>query len=249
MNAREHITKTVIRAITGPLGRRLLIAIPFLIVIAVFARQTAKAGADEGSAMGRLLLAVAAFAVYLGIWVGPVLGDFLGRGFGRLFFPSEEFDAPLPMYSIPASRRTKGMFEEAIAGYEEIAAKYPKETRPYELMIEIAILDLRDIDRAKAIMYHAFAAFPDPGIRQNFQRFFDANITRMDIKPGWLREHEERVMTPPDLSGQGPVHEPDGVTRSRFHSGGDGGHGSLDRAPFDDTRKKVQYKKKADGQG
>lgn len=247
MSLKERTLWTA-KGIAGLVGKRILIAMPFLIVVAVFARAVTNADSGEGmlsagSATFGLVLAVAAFGIYLGICVGPIIGDFVGRAFGRIIYPSDEFDGPVPMYSIPASRRSKGEFEEAIRGYEEIAAKYPKETLPYERIMEIAIVDLHDGERARSILHRAFALFPAQETRQNFQRFFDANITRLDDKPQWLQDHEQRTIVPPDLSQAATVFEPDGVTQPRFHAGGEGRHGAIDGKTYEEKRRKIAYKK------
>jgi hypothetical protein len=241
-------TLSTARTLAALVGKRILIAIPFLIVVAVFAKAVRNADSGEGflsagSATFGLVIAVTAFGIYLGFSIGPLIGDFVGSVFGRMFYPSEEFDEPVPMYSIPASRRSKGDLEGALRGYEEIAAKYPNETLPYEQMMEIAIVDLHDGERARSILHRAFSLFPDPEMRQNFQRFFDANITRLQDKPQWLKEQEERTITPPDLSNAPRVFEPDSATQARFHAGGEGRHGAVEDKAYEEKRRKIAYKK------
>lgn len=80
----------------------------------------------------------------------PIAG-LLAERTGSLFWPNRRFDRPIPMYSIPQSKRKQGHFEEAIADYEGIAEEYPDETQPYVEMIDICIVDLKDPNRAYVI--------------------------------------------------------------------------------------------------
>ena len=67
------------------------------------------------------------------------------------FTYSEKFDRAPPMYSIPQGLRKNRRYEEAMAAYEEIAEAYPDELKPWLEMIDIALFDLKDADRAEII--------------------------------------------------------------------------------------------------
>jgi tetratricopeptide (TPR) repeat protein len=93
---------------------------------------------------------------------------------GSLYFPGARFDRPQPMYGIPASKRQRGLYAEAIAEYERLAAEYPDEVKPYQEMIDIALLDLRDPDRALAIFQQGLAALPTQEDKESLARYFSA---------------------------------------------------------------------------
>ena len=106
--------------------------------------------------------------------LAPTLSALAAEATGSLFFPEERFDRPQPIYGIPAARRQQGLFEEAIAEYEKLVANYPEEIRPHEAMIDIALLDLRDPDRALAFFQRGVAALSDPESKEALARYYAA---------------------------------------------------------------------------
>jgi hypothetical protein len=84
------------------------------------------------------------------IIASPIAG-LLAAPAGELFYSGERRTRPLPMYSIPESKRAGGNYEEAIVGFEQIAADYPDELKPWTEMIDIAVVDLQDAERAREI--------------------------------------------------------------------------------------------------
>jgi outer membrane protein assembly factor BamD (BamD/ComL family) len=69
---------------------------------------------------------------------------------GSLFFPRRATE-PQPGYSRAVAQRKRGQFNQAIAEYESIATQFPTEVRAFVAMIEIAIVDLHDAERARQI--------------------------------------------------------------------------------------------------
>jgi len=53
------------------------------------------------------------------------------------------------VYGIPRAKRANGLYEEAIADLEKIALEYPEELQPYVEIIDIAIVNLKDPERAR----------------------------------------------------------------------------------------------------
>jgi len=92
------------------------------------------------------------------IIVARPLAQFVCYKVGTLFFSDARFDRPQPIYSIPEARRREGRYEEAIDGFERIAAEDPQQARAYAAMIDIAIVDLKDVERAEAILREGLSA-------------------------------------------------------------------------------------------
>jgi hypothetical protein len=190
-----------------------------------------------GSAFGFM---VALPFIGLGAFVvAPAITSILAQPFSSLFYPSERFDGPQPMYGIPQGLRAKGFYEDAMAGYEQIAMKYPDEVKPYIEMVNIAIMDLRDVERARSIVGRGLVLLDDETARKILKESYDAVVTRLEVKPEWLRDLEDRSIAPEKIERIAPVPEPDGLTGRRYHSGGyvqDGKDG------FVDDRKKIGRK-------
>ncbi len=133
---------------------------------------------DVGSMLlGFLFFLVAATAI-----AGPV-ARLLAEPTGGLLWPRRYYDKPQPIYSIPQSKRIKGEPEEAIAGFAKIAAEHPDEIRPYLEMIDIALTDLRDPDRANAIYQHGISALKKPEARDHLARVYADTRERMAPAP------------------------------------------------------------------
>ena len=127
--------------------------------------------------LGYLLFLVAAILVS-----GP-LARWLAEPAGSLLWPRRYYDKPQPMYGIPQSRRAKGQLEEAIAEYEKIAAEHPDEVRPYLEMIDVAIHDLRDADRANSIFQNGLARLKNADDKDRLAQAYAEIRTRLDVKP------------------------------------------------------------------
>ena len=87
------------------------------------------------------------------LWAFPT-ASLIGEQGGRIFFPVEKLRGPQPMYGVAESKIANGMYEEAMAEYERIAAQYPTETKPYLEMLAVAIDHLEDPEWANAIYQH-----------------------------------------------------------------------------------------------
>jgi tetratricopeptide (TPR) repeat protein len=114
------------------------------------------------------------FAMGFGILAAIIIAPTIARGFvGWLydrFSYSEKYDRPAPMYSIPQGLRKNRRFEEAIEAYEQIAEDYPDELKPYLEMMDIALGELKDPDRAELIYQQGLLNFTDPNHRERLAR-------------------------------------------------------------------------------
>ena len=102
---------------------------------------------------------------------------------GNLFWPSAQYDRPQPAYSIPQSKRARGLYEETIAGFEKIAEEYPGEIQPYVEMIEIAIVNLHDPERAKAIFHRGIDVLKKDEDRETLARMYGVIRTLLNSRP------------------------------------------------------------------
>ena len=184
-------------------------------------------------------LAALPFIIVGAIVVARPITAILAQPFSSLFYPLERFDGAQPIYGIPQSKRAKGLYEEAIAGYEKIAMKYPEEVKPYVEMLNIALMDLRDVERAKSILGRGLVLLDDESSRKILKDSYDAVVTRLREKPEWLMEQERRGIVPEKINRTLPVEEPDGLAKKRYHSGG---YVQAREDDFDDDRYKIDRK-------
>lgn len=117
------------------------------------------------------------------VFLGPALARLFAEPAGNLFWPRRTFDRPQPIYSIPQSKRLKQQPEEALAGFARIAAEYPHELRPWLEMIDIALTDLHDPDRANAIFRDGIARLKKPADKDQLARVYAATRERQDPPP------------------------------------------------------------------
>lgn len=156
------------RALLLRLAWRALVAAPFFYLCA----------------SGRASVLSPVFGVVGAIIVALPLARLIAEPAGRLFWPEERFDRPQPMYGIPESLRAKGRYEEALAGFEQIAADYPGEVKPHVAMIDIAIVDLKDADRAQAIFQRGVEGLKKQEDKETLARMYSAIRTRLPAGGG-----------------------------------------------------------------
>jgi len=124
------------------------------------------------------------FFLLAAIILAPLVAGLLSAPFGNLFWPRRTYDRPQPIYSIPRARRLKGLPEEALLDYEQIAAEHPSEVLPWIEMIDIAISDLHDFDRANQLYRRGIAALHDPDGRDQLAQAYAALRDRTPPAPG-----------------------------------------------------------------
>ncbi len=105
----------------------------------------------------------------------------LAEPVGSLFYPGKRLSRPVPMYSIPQSKRKSGLYEEAMSGFEQIAADYPTEVQPYIEMIDIAVMDLKDPDRANEIYRRGVSVLKKQQDRESLATMYSAIRSRLDV--------------------------------------------------------------------
>lgn len=110
------------------------------------------------------------------------LAELFAEPTGNLFWPSDRYDRPQPAYSIPQSKRARGLYEEAMAGFEQIAAEYPQETQAYVEMLDVAIVDLHDPQRAQAIFHRGISVLEKEDDRETLARMYRAIRTRLNSR-------------------------------------------------------------------
>ena len=167
------------------LGKWLLITAPFFGGGFVVLHKGHEAG-HMVAGFGFGLLGVALLltgAVLLALPLARVFAE----PFGAIFWQSERFDRPQPMYSIPEARRQEGRFEEALEGFQAIADEHPDEVRPWSAMLEIAVVQLDDKDRATAIFQRGMEALAKETAKEHLAREYHRTIHRKPA-PGRSRK-------------------------------------------------------------
>jgi hypothetical protein len=104
-------------------------------------------------------------------------------------------------------------------------------------------MNLHDKERAKSFLDKGLAALKKDQDKEVLKKVYADTVTRLEPEPAWLTTEKQQILTPPDLSGQAPVDEPDGLTKRRFHAGGVGTYVNPNESKFLDFRKKIAYKK------
>lgn len=116
--------------------------------------------------------------------IAPPIARLIAEPSGSLFYPVRRFDRPQPVYSIPQSKRAKGLYEEAILGFEKIAREYPDEVKPYIEMVDIAVVNLRDPERANAIYQRGVSLLKKEEDKEVLARMYGAIRTRLNARAG-----------------------------------------------------------------
>ncbi len=129
--------------------------------------------------------ALVGFSLFLAasIVLAIPIATMIASAFDRFLWSKSYFDKPQPMYSIPQSHRVKGLPEEALAEYEKILSQFPEEFRPHLDMIEIALLDLRDPARARALYLRALDHAKTPADKAALETIYSETLTRLTPKP------------------------------------------------------------------
>jgi len=155
---------------------------------------------------------------------GAICADAAGGGFARLlcslFFAGILAVVIGPPLCELLAEPIRSQYEEAIAGYKQLAVDYPEEIQPYLALIEIAAIDLKDPERARGFYRRGMTLFTDPGRRDVLSRHFEAQLSRLTGKPDWLKEQDARSLEVQKKTDSAPVDEPDGLAHRRFHPGG-----------------------------
>lgn len=123
---------------------------------------------------------VAPFLILLAaVLVATPIAQLLGGGTGSLFFPNRHFDRPQPMYGIPQARRAEGHYDEAMRELERIGTEYPGEVQAWIDMIDIAVVNLNDAQRAEAIYVQGMNVLKRTEQRESLTTMYHAIRSRL----------------------------------------------------------------------
>lgn len=145
--------------------------------------------AGSWDALLPILGAMLCFIVGACILAFPIAHAF-SEPWGALYFSTRMPDGKTPMYGIPQSKRKKGEYEGAMAAYEAILAEYPTELRAYVEMMDLAVMDLRDVSRAERIYDRGLLAIQNEDDRRALSAMYQAISSRLA-----LPRHETRRIT------------------------------------------------------
>ena len=151
--------------ILGSLLVRLLIASPFFAI----------------GLTGAAFIASPFFTLTGAIIIAFPLARLFAEPLGSLFFPNKHYDRPQPIYSIPLARKQEGRYEEALAGFLQIAYAWPEQVQAWIEMVDVAITGLNDGPRAEKIFQQGMAALRDDAARQRLAEMYVA--IKSQLKP------------------------------------------------------------------
>ena len=143
-----------------------------------------------GDVLG-LLVAVGVLTIG-GRLLAPTIAGWVAEPAGHLFYPGHKLKKPAPAFSVPRARRAFGKFDEAIDELRKIGQEHPEELEAWVEMIDIALVDLNDPDRALALYHEGQAAQTSPEKRETLGRTFQAMMARYKQR----REREARDASP-----------------------------------------------------
>lgn len=174
---------------------RVLLATPFLVIFFTV----------SASLLSPFFLVIAAL-----ILARPVCELIVDSASG-LFTSSARFDRPQPVYSIPQARRAEGKFEEAMTGFEALISKHPEEVHAYVEMIEIAVKDLHDTERARDIYERGQSALKDASKKAALATLYRGITAPSSDRPRTLLQSRGH---PPWSSAQTASHQTSSQTAS-----------------------------------
>lgn len=162
---------------------RLLVAVPIFI----------------GGLMVGGLIALSAVLLGAIIVAGPIAHLF-GEPLGNILYPARHSSRKAPMYGVPESRRARGLYEEAMVEYRKIMDEHPGEVKPYIGMIDTAVVNLKDPERASIIYNRGMASLQNENDRNALTNMYLGICSRISDKPEWLRKERERVLSLANVS-------------------------------------------------
>ena len=160
--------KTILASLRRRISIRLLVAL--ILLAASFRLMALAAEINDGFGSFPAVLLSMALLVLAVIILAPSIARGLVDKVADIFMYSEKFDRAPPMYGRPAALRKSREYEEAMAAYEEIAEEYPDEIKPYLEMIDMAMRDLNDPERAELIYQQGLLKFQNEEDRKRLAR-------------------------------------------------------------------------------
>lgn len=131
---------------------------------------------------GGAIVALIGMAFFLAgcVAIAPSIAGYFGEKFGGLFNPSEH-GKPTPIYSIPESKYKREQFAEALVEFEKLSQQFPEEFRPYQAMLEITLIHLKDRARADAIYQRGMRSLKQAEQRELLTKTYRAILSRERI--------------------------------------------------------------------
>lgn len=158
-----------------------LLAAGFLVPAFFLLRRSLSADLFEALGYGFLGVGLlVAGSIPLAVMISRRTGQRLGSA---IFFPADENDRPPPVYGVAETRRANGDHEEAMRLLDDIADEHPQAVRTYVLMIDIAVMNLRDAARAEAACRRGLTALRSEDDRATLLRMYEAIRSRLDVPP------------------------------------------------------------------
>lgn len=158
---------------------RLLVVCPLLAGIAFFVNMyrqntTADPFTAIASAFGAGLLTF----ITLSLLASPV-AEALGTVFSWLLFSTSSVNTPKPQYGHAEVLEKQDAYEEAIEEYRTVARLFRRDAKPYLEMIRIAVVRLRDPDRAQALYREGMQKLRGRAARQTLVRMYPAILSEV----------------------------------------------------------------------
>ncbi len=158
------------------IGTRLLLASPFFIL---GWHLTATARGQLFLSL-QILLGMICF-VAAAVIVGPAIAGLIALPSARVYESSGASRRPASraVYGVAEIRRNQGRPDEAMAEYEKISERFPREVEPYAGMIEITALDFGDRDRALSVFRKGLAALQKEEDRERLRAVYRESLDGM----------------------------------------------------------------------
>lgn len=168
------------RDIFSSLARRAALALALL----VFGAFVIKKGLGFGSFLAApfLLFGMAMFVV-VAILMGMPLARLVAEFIGNIFYWSEHYDKPQPVYGIPEAKRLKGLFQEAFDCLQELLQEHPQEIKAYVEMIDIAIVDMKNPDLASKIYHRGMDVLKKESARNTLAKYYKEKRQQQSFGP------------------------------------------------------------------
>jgi len=159
---------------------RTLFAVIFLAIGIITFIKAARTEGLGGLGIGLIGMG---FSLTGAVLIAPVIISLFVEYVGNLFFPTEYFDRPQPMYSVPEAKRKGGLCKEAFEGFLQIAREHQQEIKPYAEMIDIAVVDLKDKKLADEVLSLGQATLKNEEDRAALAKTHEIICSRLDTIP------------------------------------------------------------------
>lgn len=117
------------------------------------------------------------FFAMAALLIVPVVIRRMVDAVASFFGPNARNDRPVPIYGVPrGNRKYFGRYEEAFNDYQAMVQQHPQELQAYIEMIDIAVVDMKKPELARAIYQQALAVLIQANDREELER----------VVKGWL---------------------------------------------------------------